>query len=279
MVVPIIHVDTFVGKGFLGNAAAVCVLPGPVKSSWMQSIAHEMNVSETAFFYREANGFYLRWFSPLVEVDLCGHGTLAVSQVLYEEGYFQWQSTARFHTRSGLLIARLQDEQLELNFPALDQHATDPPPDLRLALGVPLKYVGTDGHDYLVEVHSEEAVRSLRPTFDILSTIQARAIIVTSQASSTAYDFVSRVFAPRLGINEDPVTGSAHCTLAPFWMTRLNKHELVAYQASARGGLLRLRLEGKRVFLSGRAVITAREQREIIDSHTSVGTSTGCDDD
>lgn len=274
-----IRVDTFVDGPGSGNAAVVFALPSPRETAWMQQIAYNMKVSETAFFYPVPDGFHLRWFSPLVEVDLCGHGTLAVSQVLYEEGYFQWQSTARFHTRSGLLIARLQDEQLELDFPAFDQHATDPPPDLRLALGVPLKYVGTDGHDYLVEVHSEEAVRSLRPTFDILSTIQARAIIVTSQASSTAYDFVSRVFAPRLGINEDPVTGSAHCTLAPFWMTRLNKHELVAYQASARGGLLRLRLEGKRVFLSGRAVITAREQREIIDRHTFVGTSNGCDDD
>ena len=257
MTVPMIHVDTFVEKGLRGNAAAVCALPGPAESSWMQSIAHKMNVSETAFFYRESDGFNLRWCSPLVEVDLCGHGTFAVAHVLREEGYFTRRPTARFFTRSGLLTARLQGERIELDFPALDQHETVPPPDLRQALGVPMKYVGTDGHDYLVEVHSEETVRSLHPDFDMLSTIQARAIIVTSQASSTNYDVVSRVFAPRLGINEDPVTGSAHCSLGPFWKARLNKKELVAYQASQRGGMLHLRLEGDRVYLTGKAVITA----------------------
>jgi PhzF family phenazine biosynthesis protein len=260
--VPIIHVDTFVEEGLQGNAAAVCVLPGPAESSWMQSIAHEMNVSETAFFYRESDGFNLRWFSPLVEVDLCGHGTLAVAHVLREEGFFTGQSTARFFTRSGLLTARLQGERIELDFPSLLQHETSPPPELCQGLGVSLKYVGTDGHDYLVEVDSEETVRSLHPDFDILSTIQARAIIVTSQASSTDYDVVSRVFAPRLGIKEDPVTGSAHCCLGPFWKARLNRNELVAYQASARGGVLRLRLEGDRVYLTGKAVITAKDHCE-----------------
>ena len=164
--------------------------------------------------------------------------------------------------RSGLLTARLQGERIELDFPALDQHETVPPPDLRQALGVTMKYIGTDGHDYLVEVHSEETVRSLHPDFDMLSTIQARAIIVTSQASSTDYDVVSRVFAPRLGINEDPVTGSAHCSLGPFWKARLNKKELVAYQASQRGGMLHLRLEGDRVYLTGKAVITAKAHCE-----------------
>jgi PhzF family phenazine biosynthesis protein len=234
----------------------------------MQSIAHKMNVSETAFFYRESDGFHLRWFSPLVEVHLCGHGTLAVAHVLREEGYFTRRPTARFFTRSGVLTARPHGERIELDFPALDQHETVPPAELRQALGVRMKYVGTDGHDYLVEVDSEETVRTLRPDFDILSTIQARAIIVTSQASSTDYDVVSRVFAPRLGINEDPVTGSAHCCLAPFWKGRLNKSELVAYQASARGGVLRLRLEGDRVYLTGKAVITSKThcRQESIDT-------------
>jgi PhzF family phenazine biosynthesis protein len=258
MTVPIIHVDTFVEKGLLGNAAAVCVLRGPAQASWMQSTAHKMNVSETAFFYRESDGFHLRWFSPLVEVDLCGHGTLAVAHVLREEGYFRGQRIARFVTRSGVLTAGLDGERIELNFPTLDQHETVRPAELRHALGVKMKYVGTDGHDYLVEVDSEETVRSLRPDFDILSTLQARAIIVTSHASSTDYDIVSRVFAPRLGINEDPVTGSAHCCLAPFWKARLKKNELVAYQASACGGILHVRLEDDRVYLGGKAVITAR---------------------
>jgi PhzF family phenazine biosynthesis protein len=254
MTISIIHVDTFVENGCRGNAAAVCVLPGPADPSWMQSIAHEMNVSETAFFYRGTDGFNLRWFSPLVEVDLCGHGTLAVAHVLRQQGYFTDQPIAQFSTPSGLLTAQLQGERIELNFPILPQHEIAPPLELREALGVPLKYVGTDGDDYLVELESEDAVRFLHPDFDILSTIQARAIIVTSVASSTEYDVVSRVFAPRLGIDEDPVTGSAHCCLGPFWMAKLRKKELIAYQASVRGGVLRLRMNGERLYLSGKAV-------------------------
>jgi len=213
-----------------------------------------MNVSETAFFYPESDGFNLRWFSPLVEVDLCGHGTLAVAHVLRHQGYFTERPTAHFLTRSGLLTAQLQGERIELDFPIIFQQEIAPPLKLSQALGVSLKYVGTDGDDYLVELHSEDAVRSLRPDFNVLSTIPMRAIIVTSVASSTEYDVVSRVFAPRLGIDEDPVTGSAHCCLGPFWMARLLKKELIAYQASARGGLLRLRLNGERVYLSGKAV-------------------------
>lgn len=259
MPVPI-HVDTFIEKDLQGNAAAVCVLPGPAESSWMQQVAHEMNMSETAFFYQQGDSFNLRWFSPLVEVDLCGHGTLAAAHVLREDGYFTRRSTAQFFTRSGLLTARLQGERIEMNFPALDQRETAPPPDLYQALGVMMKYVGTDGHDYLVELDSEETVRSLRPDFNILSTIGARAIIVTSRSSSPGYDMVSRVFAPRLGINEDPVTGSAHCSLGPFWKARLNKKELVAYQASARGGLLHLRIGDDRVYLTGKAAIRAGDQ-------------------
>ena len=254
MTVPIIHVDTFVEEGFRGNAAAVCILPGPADPSWMQSLAHEMNVSETAFFYHKTTGFNLRWFSPLIEVDLCGHGTLAVAHVLRQQGYFTDRPTAQFLTRSGLLTAQLQDELIELDFPSLPQRETAPPLELREALGAPLKYVGTDGDDYLVELHSEDAVRSLRPEFNLLSTIPARAIIVTSVAWSTEYDVVSRVFAPRLGIDEDPVTGSAHCCLGPFWMAKLRKKELIAYQTSARGGVLRLRLNGERLSLSGKAV-------------------------
>jgi PhzF family phenazine biosynthesis protein len=258
MSVKFITVDTFIEEGLRGNAAAVCVLTGPQEASWMQQVAHEMNVSETAFFYQQSeDGFNLRWFSPLTEVDLCGHGTLAVAQVLREDGYFTRHQTARFMTRGGVLAARLQGEWIELDFPPLDQHETAPPPDLRQALGVSMKYVGTDGHDYLVELDSESTVRSLRPDFYILSTIPARAIIVTSRASSPGYDIVSRVFAPRLGINEDPVTGSAHCSLGSFWKARLHKKELIAYQASARGGVLRLRIEDDRVYLTGKAVIRA----------------------
>lgn len=248
------YVDTFIQNGLRGNTAAVCELSGPVESSWMQLVAHEMGVSETAFFYQESTGFNLRWFSPLVEVDLCGHGTLAVAHVLREQGYFTRQPAAWFFTRSGLLTARLRGDMIELNFPALHQQQIAPPHELRQALGVPMKYVGTDGHDYLVELESEDTVRSLRPDFEMLANIPARAIVVTSQASSTEYDVISRVFAPRLGINEDPVTGSAHCCLGPFWMAKLRKNELIAYQASVRGGVLHLRLTGSRVSLSGKTV-------------------------
>lgn len=248
------YVDTFIEHGLRGNTAAVCELSGPVESSWMQQVAYEMNVSETAFFYREFQGFNLRWFSPLLEVDLCGHGTLAVAHVLREHGYFTRQPTAWFFTRSGLLAARLRGDMIELDFPSLHQQQIAPPDDLHHILGVPMKYVGTDGHDYLIELDTEDTVRSLRPDFDMLANIPARAIVVTSRASSMEYDVISRVFAPRLGINEDPVTGSAHCYLGPYWMAKLGKKELVAYQASERGGVLHLRLNGSRVALSGKTV-------------------------
>lgn len=264
MEIPIIHVDTFIEEGLQGNAASVCILPGPAEPAWMQQIARHMNVSETAFVYRQFDDFHLRWFSPLVEVDLCGHGTLAVAHALREDGHFTRQQMARFMTRSGLLTAQVQGEWIELDFPSLPQREITPPLELRQALGAPLKYVGTDGHDYLVEVDSEEVVRSLRPDFHVLSTIQARAIIITSLASSVDYDVVSRVFAPRLGIDEDPVTGSAHCCLGPFWMAKLRKKELIAYQASARGGVLRLRMNGERVSLGGKAVTSNRNPSSVL---------------
>ena len=248
------YVDTFIQNGLRGNTAAVYELSARVESSRMQHIAREIGVSETAFFYREYTGFNLRWFSPLIEIDLCGHGTLAVAHLLREQGYFTRQRAASFFTRSGPLTARLRGDMIELNFPSLHQQQIVPHHELRQALGVPMKYVGTDGHDYLVELDSEDAIRSLRPDFAALASIPARAIVVTSQASSTEYDIVSRVFAPRLGIDEDPVTGSAHCYLGPFWMAKLRKKELIAYQASARGGVLHLRLDGSRVALSGKAV-------------------------
>ncbi|HKN86037.1 MAG TPA: PhzF family phenazine biosynthesis protein [Nitrospiraceae bacterium] len=246
------YVDTFIENGFRGNTAAVCELSGPIEPSWMQEIARQINVSETAFFYRESTSLNLRWFSPLVEVDLCGHGTLAIAHVLREQGYFTRQPAAWLFTRSGLLTARLRGDMIELDFPALHQQPIAPAHELHHALGVSMKYVGTDGHDYLVELDSEDTVRSLRPDFDLLANIPARAIVVTSQASSSEYDIVSRVFAPRLGIHEDPVTGSAHCCLGPYWMAKLRKNELIAYQASERGGVLHLRLNGSRVSLSGK---------------------------
>ena len=254
----IIQVDAFTNKAFAGNPAAVCVLPEPQDERWMQNVAREMNLSETAFLCKQSDGFNLRWFTPAVEVDLCGHATLASAHVLWEEGHLEPGEQARFHTRSGLLTAERRRDWIEMDFPATPEEPSTVPPDLLQALGVSAKYIGKNGFDYLVEVDSEETVRSIKPDFTLLTTVPARGVIVTSLADSQEYDFISRFFAPRVGVNEDPVTGSAHCCLGPFWSKRLSKDELVAYQASARGGIVRVRVSGDRVYLGGQAVTVLR---------------------
>ncbi len=254
MGVPIFQVDAFTEKPFRGNPAAVCILPGPCNPNWMQNVAKEMNLSETAFLYKQEDGFSLRWFTPAVEVELCGHATLASAHILWEEGLLRLQEQARFHTRSGLLTAERKGDQIELIFPANPDEPASIPSGLLEGLGATPKYVGGSKFDYLVEVDSEESVRKIRPDFGLLKTLPVRGIMVTSRATTPGYDFISRFFAPREGINEDPVTGSAHCTLGPFWSKRLGKEELVAYQASERGGVLRVRVAGDRVYLGGRAV-------------------------
>ncbi len=254
----IFHVDAFTDKPFAGNPAGVCILPEPCDELWMQKVAQEMNLSETAFLHKQKDGFNLRWFTPAVEVDLCGHATLASAHVLWEAGYLEQDQQVRFHTRSGLLAAERKGDWIELNFPAEPEEQTISPPNLARALGVTPKYVGKNRFDYLVEVDSEEIVRSLKPDFTLLGEIPARGVIVTSVASTQEYDFVSRFFAPGVGVNEDPVTGSAHCCLGPFWENRVNRSEFVAYQASARGGIVHVRVSGKRVYLSGTAVTVSR---------------------
>lgn len=254
----ITQVDAFTNKPFAGNPAAVCILPAPRDTSWMQDVAREMNLSETAFLIRQADGFNLRWFTPAVEVDLCGHATLASAHVLWEAGHLQPNEPARFHTRSGLLTAERQGAWIELNFPAEPAAPSSAPADLAGALGVEIPYVGKNRFDYLVAVDSEETVRTIRPDFGRLKQMSLRGVIVTSRSSSQSYDFVSRFFAPGAGIDEDPVTGSAHCCLGPFWAQRLGKTEFVAYQASARGGIVRVRVAGERVYLAGQAVTVLR---------------------
>jgi len=254
----IVQVDAFTDTPFTGNSTAVCILPAVQDERWMQNIAREMNLSETAFLYREGNGFNLRWFSPVVEVDLCGHATLASAHVLWEEGHLRPDEQAHFYTRSGLLTADRKDNWIELNFPINREESCDVPSPLVEALSVPIKYVGKNQFDYLVEVDTEEIVRTMAPNFSLLATLPVRGVMVTSIATTAGYNFVSRFFAPRVGINEDPVTGSAHCCLAPFWCSRLGKDELVAYQASARGGILRVRVDGNRVYLGGQAVTVMR---------------------
>lgn len=252
------QVDAFTDKPFAGNPAAVCVLPESRDARWMQSVAQEMNLSETAFLLKQADGFNLRWFTPAVEVDLCGHATLASAHVLWEAGYLKEAEQARFATRSGLLTAVRKSTWIELDFPAEAEAPASIPAGLSDALGVVPKYVGKNRFDYLVEVDCEETVRSLKPDFLTLGKIPARGFIVTSLARSPGYDFVSRFFAPGAGIIEDPVTGSAHCCLGPFWSGRLNKNQLMGYQASARGGIVRVDLAGRRVHLGGKAVTVLR---------------------
>lgn len=254
----ITQVDAFTDTPFAGNPAAVCILPEPGSESWMQNVAAEMNLSETAFLYRQDDGFNLRWFTPGVEVDLCGHATLASAHVLWEEGHLEPHRQARFFTKSGLLTADRNGHWIEMDFPAKVEEPVEAPQNLAQALGVTPKYIGKNKFDYLVELESEEILRSVKPDFGLLSRLPVRGVIVTSLASTDTYDFVSRFFAPGSGINEDPVTGSAHCALGPFWSHRLGKTELVGYQASARGGIVKVRMNGDRVLLGGKAITVMR---------------------
>jgi PhzF family phenazine biosynthesis protein len=251
----IIQVDAFTDKPFTGNPAAVCILSEPRDDAWLQKVAAEMNVSETAFLTKSKDGFDLRWFTPTVEVDLCGHATLASAHVLWGKGYLASGEQARFHTKSGLLTADLRDGWIEMNFPAEPEKSAEAPASLAKALGIEtMLYTGKNRFDFLVEVPSEETIRRMTPDFTLLSTIDARGIIVTSRSVAGYCDFVSRFFAPRVGVNEDPVTGSSHCCLGPYWGKRLEKKELIARQISPRGGVLRVRLGGDRVYISGQAV-------------------------
>ena len=252
----ITQVDAFTDKPFAGNPAAVCVLAETREASWMQSVAREMNLSETAFLAPQANGYQLRWFTPSVEVDLCGHATLAGAHALWAEGHLPLTEQARFYTRSGLLTARRIGDWIEMDFPATPDKPAPAPDGLIEALGASPRYIGKSAFDYVVELDSEDTVRRLKPDLTLLGKITVRGVIVTSRAAD--YDFVSRFFGPAAGIPEDPVTGSAHCCLGPFWRARLNKTEFVAYQASARGGVVRVRLEGDRVLLGGQAVTVLR---------------------
>ncbi len=250
----IFQIDAFTDQPFRGNPAAVCILTRHHDDAWMQDVAREMNLSETAFLAEKEIGYNLRWFTPAVEVELCGHATLASAHALWEGGYNHTNQQIRFYTRSGLLTAEQNGGWIEMNFPAEPETRAPAPTDLSKALGAGLKYVGKNRFDYIVEIDSEETLRRIDPDFALLNTIPMRGIIVTSPSSSGKYDFVSRFFAPQVGVNEDPVTGSAHCCLAPYWAARLGRNELVGYQASPRGGFVRVRVVHDRVYLGGQAV-------------------------
>ena len=263
MSVRIVQVDAFSSRPFAGNPAAVCVLPKAPEEQWMRDVAREMNLSETAFLVPksaapQADGYHLRWFTPAVEVDLCGHATVASAHVLWEDGHLPAGARARFHTRSGLLLADRRGDWIELDFPATPAMAAEAPSSLLDALGTRAQFVGKTRFDYFIEVESDEVVRSLAPDFTALRKLGGRGVIVTARSSSGEFDFISRFFAPGAGIDEDPVTGSAHCALGPYWNAHLGKQEMTGYQASARGGVVRVRMKGDRVILGGQAVTVLR---------------------
>ncbi len=256
MAIPIYQVDAFAEAPFTGNPAGVCLLRGPAEASWMQSVAAEMNLAETAFPLAEGDGFRLRWFTPKVEVRLCGHATLATAHVLWESGILAPDREARFLTLSGLLTARRDGGLIELDFPARPP-LPEPPPWAEAvvgALGIKPVTIAMSAEDVLFEAADEATVRSIAPDFATLRALPARGVIVTSRSSDKRYDFVSRFFAPAVGVDEDPVTGSSHTVLTPYWAKKLGKTTFTAYQASARGGVLRLRLDGDRVKIAGKAV-------------------------
>ncbi len=271
---PIYTIDAFTDAPFAGNPAAVCLMESPADSTWMQSVAREMNLSETAFLTRMPDEgaepvYALRWFTPAVEVPLCGHATLASAHALWSEGHAAPDSALRFTTLSGELTARrvspadAAGEWIELDFPAIEQHAVAVPMEISVALGAQPISMGSSRMYLLCEMKSEQAVRDLAPDFANLALAPGgQGLIATARAEVSAedcgYDFVSRWFGPALGINEDPVTGSAHCLLAPYWGARLGKREMVGYQASARGGIVRVAVEGDRVKLQGQAVTILR---------------------
>lgn len=254
MTLRITQVDAFTDRPFGGNPAAVVLLLEPRAAEWMQALAQEMNLSETAFLVSRGDSYDLRWFTPTIEVDLCGHATLASAHVLWEDGVLDPDEPARFHTRSGLLVARRRGHWIYIDLPAKQEQPAEAPPELIEALGVLPIYVGRNQFDYVVEVESEAIVRNIQPDFAALKSVGARGIMVTSSATTAPYDFVSRFFAPGSGIDEDPVTGSAHCCLGPFWGTRMGKDQLLAYQASPRGGVVQVENQGDRVVLGGQAV-------------------------
>ncbi len=255
---PVFQVDAFTDRPFSGNPAAVCLLDQEAEADWMQRVAAEMNLSETAFLVAWNDGFQLRWFTPTIEVPLCGHATLASSHVLWLEGKVPRDESIRFHTLSGLLTATLDGAMIELDFPAAPVMETDPPAGLLEALDVAPTFVGQSDYDMFVVVESERVVRELSPDFRKLAAVDCRGVMVSSISTDQAFDFVSRFFAPQSGIDEDPVTGSAHCSLGPYWGERLGKTSLTAFQASARGGVVRMRLDEDRVVLGGQAITVLR---------------------
>ncbi len=265
MTIVLHQVDSFTDRPWAGNPAAVCLLNEPGLPAWMQRVAAEMNLSETAFVVpRDDEGFDLRWFTPTTEVDLCGHATLAAAHVLWEQRQLAPDAPARFHTRvSGVLTARRAGDWIELDFPTDPPRPAELPEAVLRGLGSRPAYSGTGKFDYFVALETEAELRAVAPEFGLLASAGRRGVVVTARSSTVAFDYVCRFFAPAAGIDEDPVTGSAQCALGPYWHERLGKDDLLGYQASARGGIVRVRPRGERVLIAGKAVTVLKG--ELID--------------
>jgi PhzF family phenazine biosynthesis protein len=259
MSVPIYVVDAFTADPFAGNPAAVCFLERPAEAAWMQRVSAEMNHSETAFLVVRADGWGLRWFTPATEVDLCGHATLASAHTLWETGRLEPEEPAQFHTASGPLTAQRRGDRIEMDFPALSAEPADSAPAaLAESLGVEPNAVARIRWGWLAELADADAVRTLAPDFQRMKTTVGTILATSRDGGGGEFDFVSRFFAPALGVDEDPVTGAAHCILGPYWSQRLGKDELVGHQVSARGGVVRVTVRGARVTLGGQAVTVLR---------------------
>ena len=254
MNIKLFTVDAFTDKPFKGNPAGVCILDNELTEAQMKNIAFEMNLAETAFVQRKGDIYSLRWFTPDSEVDLCGHATLATSHILWQTGLHDKSKSISYDTRSGILKANRVDGKIELDFPVDLEHPVNIPDELIRTIGVKPVYLGRAKWSYLAELDSEETVRKIKPDFVIMETLEAWGLIITARSSTKEFDFVSRFFAPRKGVPEDPVTGSAHCILGPYWMKKLGKNEMIAYQASKRGGILGVKVDGERVKLTGNAI-------------------------
>ncbi|MDG2014474.1 MAG: PhzF family phenazine biosynthesis protein [Pirellulaceae bacterium] len=254
----IFQVDAFTCRAFSGNPAAVCLLKSAADVDWMQNVAAEMNLAETAFVFPDGDRFQLRWFTPTVEVDLCGHATLATAHVLWETKHVAESDPCVFQSNSGELRAERIADQIQLDFPISPVAEKTAPPELLEALGVPVQFVGMSQSDFLVEVDSAATVRALKPDIQGFMNLGVRGIIVTSRDETNEFDFISRFFAPAVGVDEDSVTGSAHCALGHYWMEKLKQSRFNAWQASPRGGGMQVSVEGDRIKLMGQAVTVFR---------------------
>jgi predicted PhzF superfamily epimerase YddE/YHI9 len=259
MTITLFQVDSFAREPFKGNPAGVCVLDHPADEKWMQNLAMEMNLSETAFLWPERDEYRLRWFTPSFEIALCGHGTLAAAHILWEQKYLKEHEVAKFITKSGILSAQKRGTKIFMDFPSQPPKPCPVPPSLQdLSIGNIL-YCGTNYQDdLLVEIESEALVRDFQPKFDTLQSLARRGFIISAKSSHEGYDFVSRFFACDAGFDEDPVTGSAHCCLAPYWAEKLGKNNLVGLQTSKRSGFVGCELKSDRVILNGTALTIFR---------------------